>query len=41
MIRPTCAGKWVKGSGGHRQHEPCGKPADWWHPDVETCMCAG
>lgn len=29
---PTCTGNWIKGSGGHRVHEPCGKLAtfaDW------------
>jgi hypothetical protein len=28
--RPQCSGKWVKGCGGHRMHEPCTKPADYY-----------
>lgn len=37
--RPSCSGHWISGSGGHRKHEPCSKPADWWHPDDMYAYC--
>lgn len=37
--RPFCSGKWISGSGGHRIHEPCGKPADFYHPDDMFAYC--
>ena len=37
--RPTCAGEWVAGSGGHRTHVPCFWPADWWHLDDPYAYC--
>lgn len=36
---PACSGEWVSGSGGHREHAPCGRPADWWHPDDPYAYC--
>lgn len=38
--RPSCSGKWISGSGGHRTHEPCGAAAKWWHPDDMYAYCA-
>ncbi len=30
---PTCLGRWLRGSGGHRVHSlDCGREATWWHP---------
>lgn len=34
-----CNGKWVAGSGGHRTHESCGKPATWKHPEDCYAYC--
>lgn len=36
---PGCSGKHVGGSGGHRVHGVCGKPARWWHPDDTFAYC--
>lgn len=35
----TCSGRWVAGSGGHRKHEPCARPATYWHPEDAYCYC--
>ena len=37
--RPMCSGKWVRGSGGHREHEPCDKQATWWCPKDMWAYC--
>ena len=37
--RPMCSGEWIRGSGGHRFHAPCERPADWWHPDDMWSYC--
>ena len=26
---PVCCGEWIDGSGGHRKHSPCTRPATW------------
>lgn len=37
---PDCVGSWVKGSGGHRVHDPqCGAPATWFHPEDPYAYC--
>jgi hypothetical protein len=34
---PKCNGRWSGGSGGHRQHEPCGATATWFDPPYWYC----
>lgn len=36
---PDCAGEWISGSGGHRNHLYCGELASWWHPDDCDAYC--
>jgi len=36
---PSCNGLRVRGSGGHRMHAGCGRPATWWHPDDCFSYC--
>jgi hypothetical protein len=37
--RPTCSGKWAKGSGAHRVHEPCAKPAAYYDSGDTHAYC--
>lgn len=37
---PSCNGKWLHGSGGHRVHEGgCKNEPTWWHPDDCHAYC--
>lgn len=35
-VRPACPGPVLSGSGGHRVHDGCGAPVDWWYPDDDV-----
>ena len=34
---PSCDGEWTDGSGGHRVHEACNKPATWGDDCYSYC----
>lgn len=36
---PQCSGEWLRGSGGHREHGDCDRPATWSHPDDIWAYC--
>jgi hypothetical protein len=36
---PCCTGEWLAGSGGHRHHGACSKPATWWSADDPYAYC--
>lgn len=41
-LTPTCSGRWLSGSGGHRIHDNmlwCNNEAVWWHPDDCHSYC--
>ncbi len=39
QLGDQCCGKWLRGSGGHRIHTPCGRDATWTHPDDIYAYC--